>query len=78
MIKWIAGRIHAAWLDANYDWLTVERDDGRWEAVSTTKLRTGDNPALIFDTEDKAEAFIDRHCATRAAVHVLCFWRKKP
>lgn len=75
MINWLANRIHAASLEANYDWVTVEHPSGKWEARSTHL-----NPDIshIFESEDQAEAFLDRHCARQAAIHVLCFWRKNP
>lgn len=74
MIKWIATRIHAAWLNELYAWITLERVDGSWSVVST------EDPEFRKDfiNEDKAEAWIDRRCAYAAAVFVLCFWRRKP
>jgi hypothetical protein len=74
MINWIASRIHAAWLNELYNWMTIERGLGYWSVIST------EDPSfrLDFPDEDKGEAWIDRRCAHAAAVFILCFWRKEP
>lgn len=73
MINWLASRIHAASLEANYDWITIEMRDGTWEVHSTEK-----EDIRHFTTLDGVEVFLDRYCARLAAIHVLCFWRKNP
>ena len=71
MIDWMASRIHAAWLDELYNWVTIEREDGNWFILNTCD----EGFYKSFDSEDKAEAWVDRRCARSAAVFVLCFWR---
>lgn len=74
LVSIVARRIHAAWLNELYNWLTIERELGNWSVVST------EDPSIRidFDNEDKAEAHIDHLAARAAAVFVLCFWRRKP